>query len=229
MLAMNDIRNWRIVDPDPGRSLQEITPVSRRAAALIARNAGHSLMRTDFMRIVGTVPMLEGLDYHHRQSLGYLERLALGGLSEEAHAQLLFALDHEAVAYVNRAGQLLGFALSKEVDTPVASIPKLMELKLFRDKFSAHRSIDRPRGENANLQVLHAISLTTLGGYLLAPKDGATLPDDPWHPSRYRSHYLCYQVRRDADTVFFFSIERDHPTVAVEVYGALELFILKEH
>lgn len=178
-------------------------------------------MRSDFIRLFGTVPMLEGLDYHHRQSLSYFDQLARGS-SKVVHDQLLSALDHEAVGYINRAGQLLAFAVSKPIAVPVERIPKLLEVKFFRDKFVAHRSMDWPRGEDANMQVLHAISVTTMGGYVLQPKDGHTLLDDPWHPSRYRSHYLCYQARKSVDTVYFFSIERDHPAVMSEAYAVLE-------
>lgn len=219
---MNDARNWRVEDPDPGRPLAEIQPVSRRALALLARSAEHALMRSQFVRLFGTIAMLDGLDYHHRQSLDYLDRVARAPRDDAGHAAVLSALDHEAVAYVGRAGQFVAFALSDPVRAPRALVPKLLELKFFRDKFVAHRSMDAPRGEDANTQVLHATSVTTFGGFLLAPKDAGKLLDDPWDPTRYRTHYLVYQARRDAQNVYFFSVERDHATVMAEAYGVLE-------
>lgn len=220
MLAWNDSRNWGIKDLDPGRPLEQISPMSRRAHALLARHSEHPLLRAEFIRVFGTVAMLQGMEYHHGQSLKCIDQLALGGHSELGHAAILSALDHEAVAYIGRAGQFLAFVNSKPIDTPPDLIPKLLELKHFRDKFVAHRSMDQPRGEDPNLQVVHAMSVTTMGGYVLMPKDGWTMAD-PFSAERWRTQYLCYQARKSSEIVFFFSIERDHPTVMHEALAAL--------
>lgn len=185
-------------------------------------------MRTDFVRVFGTVSMLEGLEYHHEQSLKCLAHLSADRLDRPARAALLSALDHEAVAYLGRAGQFVAFARSEKVLARSAPIPKLLELKFFRDKFAAHRSIDAPRGEDLNTHLLHAMSVTTLGGYLLAPKHPSGTSSDPSDAARFSTHYLVYQVRKDDKTVLRFSIERDHGAVISEAYGVLERLFLPE-
>jgi hypothetical protein len=137
-------------------------------------------------------------------------------------------LEHEAVAYVNRAGQLVHFALSAPIDMKPGSMPKLMELKHFRDKFAAHRSIDRPRPEDDdNIQRLHAMSLTAFGGSGFEPKHAGVRHDPTFDEvRRWRDYYLVYQARIDQERVAFFSVERDHPVVLAEAWAIFSELLL---
>ena len=63
------------------------------------------------------------------------------------HFEVLATLRHEAVAYVNRLGQLHFFAKSLGHHH---LLPKTTELLPFRHKHTAHRSIDQPQAESAD-------------------------------------------------------------------------------
>jgi hypothetical protein len=167
-------------DAFPSLPLGDIYPLSARAKSWLARAS----KRGDFSgkphtQIAGGVYMLSGLDYHHRQFMIHIEQLApyyarknvfLEHVHElrsgspvsvspliptEIERDHLDALHHEAVAYLNRLGQFVSFAKAMELE---AMCLRAKELLSFRNKHTAHRSIDDPRKEPFELQEMHAMA-----------------------------------------------------------------------
>lgn len=101
----NSIHSWNITDPGSPLPLHEVQPVSARALSLIVRNKGTRILETGFINIQGGIEMMEGLNYHFDR-LCTIQRLAADQKADHA------ALRHEAVAYINRAGQFYNFATS---------------------------------------------------------------------------------------------------------------------
>lgn len=217
-VELNDIRNWRLEDPHPDVPLEAIIPVSSRAYSLLVRRNDLQILQTHFLSLAGAVEILRGLDYHHTRFMSIIAALAVDQATDET------ALLHEAVAYINRIGQFHSFATSAVVTGVVgccsATIPKISHLRMFRDKHTAHRSIDKPRAEDTPwLQAVHAQSLSQLGGRLWRPK--APLPPGFTGPF-WGLAYLTYQLNMGTpDGVFEFTPELDHSIVMTEAFGLL--------
>jgi len=212
----NDIDNWRLNDPRPGEPLESIQPVSVRARALISRSIDKPILHTNFLQIAGAVTMLKGLDYHHDRFIEIVGRLAAGTLHIDETAI------HEAVAYVNRAGQYYYFAKSDLVKRQGQHppIPDLNALIHFRHKHTAHRSIDKPeKSDTENLQAYHAMSLGDFDGRLFHPREGVTMKATafPW-----RLGYLVFAINLGEGKFYHLNIERDHDTLMQEAYTVLE-------
>jgi hypothetical protein len=169
---------FNFTDAFPSLPLGDIFPISARAQSWLARAS----KRDDFLddlstQIAGAVYMLSGLDYHHRQFMGHVDQLApyytrknaflehIRGLpsgstvsppvTTEIEKDHLDAIHHEAVAYLSRLGQFVSFAKAMKLE---AMLPRAKELLSFRNKHTAHRSIDAPRGEPLELREMHAMS-----------------------------------------------------------------------
>jgi hypothetical protein len=112
--------------------------------------------------------MLKGLDYHCDRFLSLIASLSNGLSTDEEN------LLHEAVAYVNRAGQFYYFVESQLVKAKVGRLPtpRLDQLMRFRHKHTAHRSVDKPWPQDTEqLRGVHAMALSEFGGRLWYPKD----------------------------------------------------------
>ena len=165
-------------DAFPSLPLGDIYPLSVRAKSWLARASKRGgFLGKPQTQIAGGVYMLSGLDYHHRQFMIHIEQLAPYYARKNAfleHARelpsgstvsppkpteierdRLDALHHEAVAYLNRLGQFVSFAKAMELE---AMCPRANELLSFRNKHTAHRSIDDPRKEPFELQEMHAMA-----------------------------------------------------------------------
>ena len=165
-------------DAYPLLPLGDIYPLSARAMSWLARASKRGgFLGKPHTQIAGGVFMLSGLDYHHRQFMINIEHLApyyarknafLEHVRElpsgstvsppfptEIERNHLDALHHEAVAYLNRLGQFVYFAKAMELE---AMCPRAKELLSFRNKHTAHRSINYPRNEPFELQEMHAMA-----------------------------------------------------------------------
>jgi hypothetical protein len=218
--AVNDIRNWRIVDPRPGEPLDSITPYSMRARVLVARGASNPILQTSFLQLAGAVSILQGLDYHRDRFVSLISGLAGGAETDEGH------LLHEAIAYINRVGQFYYFAESDLVKTRIGRLltPTMDALVKFRHKHTAHRSIDKPRVEDTQqLQTVHAMTLSEFGGRLWHPKE--KLPPGFVGPYWGRA-YLVYQIHTGSKDVFELVIERDHERLMAEAYEIIRRLLM---
>ena len=204
-----------VADPCPGQMLSDITSLSTRARSWLSRVVTR-IPEDESIQVVGAIAMLEGLDYHHDEFMKLVIQLTpyyariLGGdtmnqvaehktnpFPTAVESKSLDALDHEAVAYLNRLGQLHSFAKAKALAT---RMPKARELVVFRNKHTAHRSIDAPKGDSRQEQEYQAM---TVGFYRLT-----------------RSGFPSYQITV-ANKPCEFHMGRDHPIVMQEATDAL--------
>jgi hypothetical protein len=212
---VNDIRNWGVRDPSPDDPLDQVYPISKRAHALISRNTAQRVLRTNFLQIAGTVPMLKGMEYHRDRFLDIIGRLASG--ASEDHQPLR----HEAVAYVNRAGQFYYFAISSLVKGKPGRppIPNLENLIHFRKKHTAHRSIDKPLdSDTAPLQAYQAMAMSDYF-LLFHPRQGLSADSST---SVWSRSYLVFQINAANGQSYYLNIERDHDSLMLEAYRVLE-------
>jgi hypothetical protein len=217
--SANNISNWGLRDPDPGALLDEIYPFSRRATALIARSAAKTLLQTHFLQIAGTLSILEGLEYHRERFAETIARLASGLTVDHK------PLRHEAVAYVNRAGQFYFFANSNLVKQKGnrPPIPYLKSIIHFRHKHTAHRSIDDPRPDDT--EELQAYQAMSMGSYymLFQPRSHSTLQSSGTIWSR---SYAVFQISTGEGKFYHLNIERDHDALMAEAYAVLEYVLM---
>lgn len=205
--------HFHVADPHPGEMLSGITPLSARARSWLAR-VTFGIPEGESIQAVGAVTMLEGLDYHYARFMELVNRLGpyysriLGGVAADlpdrprlfptaSETEDLNALDHESVAYLNRLGQFHTYAKARGLATRLV---KAHELMVFRNKHTAHRSIDAPRGESQQEREHQAMAF---GFYRLT-----------------RSGFPTYQIV-SGKTRREFQMHRDHPLVMQEAIDVL--------
>jgi len=239
MKIFKDIGNFNASDPHAGIELEQIPVLWQRARSLMLRNRTKPLLREGFLNIVGAIEMLAGLEYHHDNIVRLSDDLAAGAVLDETW------LYHEAVAYVNRLGQFHYFAKSslvaKAVPNATATIPTIEKFLPFRMKHAAHRSIDVPRGESGDAQILQAMSFTRSTSRMMTLKPGVL---DLWSPPngvadavvmaefrqrQWRDSYLTFQLYDEGHNVHLkLVVQTDHPQVCSEAFGLLATVILWE-
>lgn len=164
-------------DQFPNLRLLEIFPLSARATSWRARTSlDNFFSKEKIVQIDGSIPMLQGLDYHYNHFISQFHQLAsyykrleshlkdlmsgherssLYPSSTEAERQTFKSLEHEAIAYINRVGQFYCFA---KAFGHQSCLLRASELMLFRNKHTAHRSIDIPKGETVHEKMWQAMS-----------------------------------------------------------------------
>ena len=160
--------------------------------------------------------MLMGLDYHYAR---FLEGAAEA--SSEPPFDLLVPR-HEAVAWVNRVGQLYYFTRSQLVKDRLGpqSTPAIDEVMPFRMKHTAHRSVDDPRKlDTPDLQLSQAIAFSELAGSQWALRPGAHVAPDGL-PS-FATHFITFQMRISESERSTLNLEAAHRLVVVEGYTVL--------
>ena len=197
--------SFHYADPHPGVPLQAITAVIKRAHSWLARVA-NDLPHEENIQLGGAVFILDGLEYHHAAVQYHLAQLRIYIDSSEkwsvcwndairqnesfneliptpttAEQKGISQIAHEAVAYINRMGQFFAFAKSKSQD---ALLIRANELKIFRDKHTAHRSIDDPRPKDTyESKWSQAVSL---GGFYIGMRGGAPIFQIPDENNRWQ-------------------------------------------
>ena len=182
--------------------------------------------------------MMRGLEYHHGNFCRIVTELAiLPTMVHPAASERHLSLVHEATAYLNRLGQFYYFASARPIEEAIPKwrdiIPSIIKFKRFRDKHSAHRSLDAPRPDDKPFtQQVHALSLSSLGGWLFHPKPGRaplTPQDDFMNPYRHwMDCYACFQLvgHGEHDTLNL-GVEREHPVFIEEAYQLIAALLSK--
>jgi hypothetical protein len=169
---------------------------------------------------------------------GMSATLAAGANLDEAH------IFHEAVAYVNRMGQFYYFIKSNLVTRALgggdalASIPTITKYVVFRNKYSAHRSIDFPRDESEETQLLQALSLSRVWGRRMQLKPGGGESRWPrhmkadsaeareFHRQEWLNRHITFQLYdAENDQHLNFTIEREHEHICAEAYAVLSTLV----
>lgn len=196
--------------------LEDIPMLSSRMSSLIVRNKHKIRDMHDFAQIWGSLEMVRGLEYHHSNFLIHLQ-----SLSKKSSLEDDSPLDHEAIAYINRLGQMHFFVNSLEL---LQVCPKIDELFLIRNKNTAHRSIDAPRKDSKFEQIWQA------GCFMRRIFSGKVKPDfDPnkdmlkdmeifLSPQRYLSEeaFVSYQLLSNDNHATFIP-QKDHPIILKEI------------
>ncbi|WP_339609075.1 hypothetical protein [uncultured Roseivirga sp.] len=202
---LQKFETWTVKDRHPELPLQDITRISHRAFSFVSRNMATLNPKDGAMNLLGVLDILEALDYHFDNFIN------LKNSDVEINQR------HEAVAYLNRIGQLYYFTLSdftaRHIPNAISYMSKVNDLKVFRMKSTAHRSLDFPKGESEEYQNRQA--LTMLGAtnskvlgkleYILPVQNKSTKKTE-WH---------------------FFTPETDHEIVMTQSYKLIELIIDK--
>ena len=236
-MTWKSIDNVNFKDPYEGIPLSEIYPLSERAVSHIARSCNQPILKHAFVNIYGAVEMMQGLTYHRDRFMGLVENCS----TEVPTIHTAGALRHEAVAYLNRLGQFWSFSKSYLIKStsskPEELLPTISKLIVFRNKHSAHRSIDAPKEvDSESLQMMNAISLSILGGQFFYPKPGYSSPDlssaplqteeDSLKCSFYKNDYLGFQIYdvKNSTHVNFY-LERDHELIIQEAYDLINTLL----
>jgi hypothetical protein len=118
---------------------------------------------------VGIKQIIKGLEYHYNNYKKLSEKLHdidyKGELTVQdrcvrlsENADIYKAMQHEAIAYLNRMGQFYYFAISNKVKRkirdPKKMIPTIIYFMPFRHKQSAHRGSDYPREDDNQFAML---------------------------------------------------------------------------
>lgn len=161
MNILKSVSKFNVWDPCPGVPFDEITPLSRRCWSLLVRNKDGPTLQEGYSQIAGAIEMLSGLEYHHDNVVRISGMLAAEEMEDDT------SVYHEAVAYVNRLGQIYYFAKSPLASRCVSdlsgAIPTILKYLPFRMKHSAHRSIDYPRGESEDTQLFQTTKTGSKG------------------------------------------------------------------
>jgi hypothetical protein len=236
---MFDIDNFRLNDPAPSVPLNDIFPVSFRALALLARNQKRPILKTGFLNIYGATDMINGLEHHCGNFKQIAQQLITMPMFSDESRMLEKRLRHEAVAYLNRMGQFYYFAKSpfvaKRISDAIKLIPTISKFILFREKHTAHRSIDSPRREDsAHQQQLQALGLSSFSPLVFHPKDKSkTLTDfrkmtDP--KIMYGEFCLGFQMGGKGENEFInFCMEQEHPQISLETFSVIEKLITQSN
>jgi hypothetical protein len=241
-MPWKNIDHFNFKENHEGIAIDEIEPLSERAVSLIARNQSALILKHAFVNIYGAIEMMQGLTYHHAVFMSLVESCH----ETVPTIQITRALRHEAVAYINRVGQFWAFTQSdlvKQYCPPHENLlPTIDKLIPFRNKHTAHRSIDAPKKEDSsNHQMMNAVSLSMLGGLHFYPKPESSLPDLSSAPLNtdedfnklrcdfYKNGYLGFQIYDIKRLVHVnFLIEKDHELVMSEAYNLINILLTRE-
>lgn len=232
-----DPKNIPLEDPHPNLPLDKINLLSSRAWTLLIRSKDKNLVRRHFISIVGAIDMMRGLEYHHENFCRIITELGFIPLHTPLEETKRLGLVHEAVAYLNRLGQFYYFASSEFVSNSLPQwrdiIPTIFKFKRFRDKHSAHRSLDTPRfDDNPRDQQVHAWTFSSLGGIYSQPKPGVKpLISYSNFINPYKiwiERYCCFQLKGNGKQgTINLSVEREHPIFINEAYGLIFTLLSK--
>lgn len=201
-------------------------------------------------QIGGLLDIMDGLEYHHKKISRYelaAQRLVVKLELAKSNAMSLIELaqgtnhhpaTHEAVAYLNRLGQLSYFFKSDwfcgQVSEPsiASAIPSILALLPIRHKLAAHRQIDVPRkGDSPNLGFNQFKLLNTVKGPIGNPQAARISYS---FPTNEREKLLeIHRPTPIANVEYFggsnhiviFTPTQIHPTILAETFNLMELFL----
>lgn len=219
-------KNYYIPDNYPRKDINQILPYSQRAQSLYARNKENNNLREAYLFISGAISMFEGLEYHFDNFVKFNlknknvfdlrepnRELFVKKLRSNARMKSINKQVHEAIAYINRLGQLYYFFISdfaidnlhKNQKDIKLLIPKIQKIVQFRMKHAAHRAMDVPRGETQDTK-----------DYLEIIFRGGLYDNDS---------NLMFQLNMGKGAEYDFNIIKDHNTIMNEAYELFQMII----
>lgn len=194
---------WTIKDHYPEMALQDIQPISLRAYSLLNRNNSALGPNEGAINLLGALEMLEALDYHFIN------------FTQIEKGESPINQKHEAVAYLNRLGQLYFFTKSrftkKYIPDSESHMPKVIEFISIRHKNTAHRSLDSPQKEPDEYRDRQAFTFL-----------GATT-----RKFLGNEQYVFPNYNKDTNETewFYFTPAIDHPIIMEQSYNLIEKII----
>lgn len=199
--------------------------------------------------LVGVLDMINGLEYHFKkikrheksayrrvlelESLHKNKELCLSDLSPTNH----HLASHEAVAYINRVGQL-AYLFKSDWFTKV--VPKgivastalnILALQPLRNKFTAHRQIDKPWKDDCSSLGLHQHGLNHGLAYPIGTPEEVRI--EYQFPTKQREKLLDdYKIPAisgveyfgDNNNIVIFRPTENHSAITSEVIHLIERF-----
>ena len=154
-MVLKDVNNWRVDDHFPGVAIDSIPLLSDKLNSLYARAIDRKHLKASFMQLAGIIFMAKELEYHFSnfRQLTNSAGLTTGErINDSRRNRSIDEAKFEAIAYINTIGRINAWLHHIR-----ANAPKITEISnSFRNKHTAHRSIDAPRGESDDLQDLQA-------------------------------------------------------------------------
>lgn len=227
----------------------------RKIAYLYALHASTPLYKNHQETLGGLIDIVEGLEYHFKKINNYekaacrrllqLEKeIDTSGkpfkmLQPDLRRTNHWPAKHEAVAYINRLGQLAFFFRSKwfkkvvyEEGHIASSIPSILALMPIRNKFTAHRQQDYSRKSDDCLNLgLHQYGLKhALVGPIGKPE---AVRIEYQFPTKQRNDLLekyhsapvqdieCFG---DSNNLIIFTPTKIHPKILRETIKLMESF-----
>lgn len=198
-MALRDVHNWRLDDHFPGTPIDNIPLLSDKLNSLYARAIDREHLKSSFMQLVGIIFMSKELEYHlsnFQQLANSAELPAAGQLNDSERNKSIDEAKFEAIAYINTIGRINAWIHHIRADAP-----KITEIsKSFRNKHTAHRSIDTPHGEPDDLQDLQAFVFM---GNLWSPQGN-----------------LIFQIQIELGKTVELNITQEHKIISGEILEA---------
>lgn len=202
-MTLRESQNWHIDDHFPGVAIDAIPLVSEQLNSLYARTYQKVHLQRSFTKLAGVIFLAKDLEYHRNNFLHACHMAGVPSLHtvpDQTHTTYTEVAKFEAIAYINTVG-----TINTWIDNHrprLVPAPKMLEItRSFRNKQTAHRSIDAPRGESEHLQDVQAIAFW--GGSL-------------WNAQGE----LVVQIQEPVGQTHQLNIAQDHPLIARELLDA---------
>jgi hypothetical protein len=194
--GLGDHYNWRIEDLHPGKGVNSIFPIHERMMSVYTRISNKDTLNISPLNIFSLVFAMEGLEYHRDNFSVLTAPINRHNSIPRSHVErdTINKAKHEAVAYINVVGQ--AFKWISSVDC-TADAPTMEQIyKTFRNKHTAHRSVDDQRGESPAELKLH---LFVFQGLLLNANDE-----------------VVFQIQHPVGNSIEFNLMQDHNRIVDE-------------
>jgi hypothetical protein len=208
------LADYNMIDKNFHLDINQVFPISSRAFSLLSRNKNKVELSEHAITLFGAIDMVNALEYHYENFMHIknsntrlLQPIINSDFSDldiEERSKIFKKLTYEAVAYMNRIGQLYYFSKSDFVKSRIPTgvdtiLARSLELMPFRMKNTAHRSIDAPRGETEYDQIFQAMSMGNIGGHFLS------------------NGRIYHQIQKEG-TCIDFDLEVDNSKISSEFY-----------
>lgn len=198
-MALRDVKNWRVDDHFPGVAIDDIPLLSDKLNTLYARAIDREHLQSSFLQLAGVIFMAKELEYHFSNFQRLVNFAGLPTVERFNGSERNKSIDEakfEAIAYINTVGRINAWI--HHID---AHAPKIAEIsQSFRNKHTAHRSIDATRGESDDLQDLQAFVFMS----------------NLWNSQGD----LIFQIQKELGESVELNITQEHQTIMDEILRA---------
>ncbi len=198
-MVLRDVKNWRVDDHFPGVAIDAIPLLSDKLNSLYARAIDGEHLKSSFMQLAGIIFMAKELEYHFsnfQRLVNFAELPTVERFNDNERYKSIDEAKFEAIAYINTVGRINAWILHIH-----AHAPKITEIsRSFRNKHTAHRSIDAPHGESDDLQDLQAFVFMS----------------NLWNSQGD----LIFQIQKELGETVELNITQENQTILDEILGA---------